>query len=58
MPVPEHAHHDPAELARRFGGKVANNIEEALADLPAPRLVAGSLYLAGGVLAANGQLPD
>ena len=58
VPVPEHAHHDPAELARRFGGKAARDFQQALADLPAPRLVAGSLYLAGAVLAANGEVPD
>jgi dihydrofolate synthase/folylpolyglutamate synthase len=58
VPVPDHAHHDPAELARRFGGRAAASVEGALAELPEPRLVAGSLYLAGEVLAANGQLPD
>jgi dihydrofolate synthase/folylpolyglutamate synthase len=58
VPVPDHAHHDPAELARRFGGNAAQNVGEALAGLPAPRLVAGSLYLAGAALAANNQVPD
>jgi hypothetical protein len=29
-----------------------------LANLPAPRVIAGSLYLAGEVLAANGEIPD
>jgi len=58
VPVPDHAHHDPAELAERFGGGAVSNIEEALADLPAPRLIAGSLYLAGEALAANGEAPD
>ena len=57
VPVPDHAHHNPAELAERFGGMAANSVAEALADLPAPRLIAGSLYLAGAVLAANGQIP-
>jgi hypothetical protein len=33
-------------------------VEEALGDLPGPWLVAGSLYLAGEVLAANGEVPD
>ena len=58
VPVPDHAHHDPEELARRFGGNAAANITDALAGLPAPRLIAGSLYLAGEVLAANDQIPD
>jgi dihydrofolate synthase/folylpolyglutamate synthase len=58
VPVPDHAHHDPQDLAARFGGKAAASVEEALADLPEPRLVAGSLYLAGEVLAANGEMPD
>ena len=58
VPVPDHPHHEPAELAARFGGRSAASFEAALADLPAPRLVAGSLYLAGEVLAGNGELPD
>jgi dihydrofolate synthase/folylpolyglutamate synthase len=58
VPVPDHAHHDPAELARQFGGRSSRSVEEALTDLPEPRLVAGSLYLAGAVLAANGEMPD
>jgi dihydrofolate synthase/folylpolyglutamate synthase len=56
--VPDHEHHDPEELARRFGGRAEASVEEALADLPEPRLIAGSLYLAGEVLAANGEIPD
>jgi dihydrofolate synthase/folylpolyglutamate synthase len=58
VPVPDHAHHDPAELARRFGGKWASDFTDALDGLPAPRLVAGSLYLAGAVLTANDEVPD
>ena len=58
VPVPDHAHHEPHELAEKFGGRAARSIEQALADLPEPRLVAGSLYLAGEVLAANGEVPD
>lgn len=41
--------------------KWAGSIEDALAALPAdgaPVLIAGSLYLAGKVLAANGEVPD
>jgi len=58
VPVRDHAHHPPQELAKRFGGRKAESVEEALSDLPAPRLIAGSLYLAGEVLAANGEQPD
>lgn len=58
VPVPDHAHHDPAELAARFGGRAATSLEEALHDMPAPRLIAGSLYLAGEALRLNDQLPD
>ena len=58
VPVPDHDHHPPEELARRFGGTAAATLTEALADLPEPRLILGSLYLAGQALEENGQLPD
>jgi len=58
VPVPDHDHHDPDDLARRFGGRAAASLQDALANLPAPRLIAGSLYLAGAALAANGEIPD
>ena len=58
VPVADHAHHDPDELAREFGGQAMPEIEEALAAVPGPRLVAGSLYLAGTVMALNDELPD
>ncbi|HET9356074.1 MAG TPA: bifunctional folylpolyglutamate synthase/dihydrofolate synthase [Sphingomicrobium sp.] len=58
VPVPGHDHHDPASLAARFGGRAALSLEDALADLPAPRLIVGSLYLAGLALALNGEQPD
>ena len=58
VPVADHEHHDPAELAAQFGGRAAGSLEEALAGLPAPRLIAGSLYLAGKALRLNGQTPD
>jgi dihydrofolate synthase/folylpolyglutamate synthase len=58
VPVPGHQHHDPAVLAARFGGTAAGSLEQALDGVPAPRLVAGSLYLAGEALAANNELPD
>ena len=58
VPVEDHAHHEPAGLAERFGGRPANSLNDALRDLPAPRLVAGSLYLAGEALRLNAQIPD
>jgi dihydrofolate synthase/folylpolyglutamate synthase len=67
VPVPDHEHHAPADLAAiaaslgvaRTG--VADDVASALTALPrAPSrvLILGSLYLAGSVLAANGQAPD
>jgi dihydrofolate synthase/folylpolyglutamate synthase len=58
VPVVDHEHHDPAALAERYGGRAAQSLEDALAALPAPRLVAGSLYLAGRALELNNELPD
>ena len=58
VPVGGHPHHDPGQLAERFGGRAALSLREALKGLPAPRLIAGSLYLAGEALAANGEIPD
>lgn len=57
VPVADHVHHDPADLAKTFGGRALPSVELALGCVPAPRLVAGSLYLAGAVLAANDELP-
>ncbi|OAN59847.1 bifunctional folylpolyglutamate synthase/dihydrofolate synthase [Sphingomonas sp. TDK1] len=72
VPIPGHAHHAPAELAAlvaRLGVRVAgtaDNVPAALriiaerteADAPSAVLILGSLYLAGVVLEANGELPD
>jgi len=58
VPVPDHEHHDPANLAAQFDGRAASGLAEALADLPASRLIAGSLYLAGEALRLNDQAPD
>ncbi|MBY9062075.1 bifunctional folylpolyglutamate synthase/dihydrofolate synthase [Sphingomonas yunnanensis] len=70
LPVPGHAHHDPADLAalaREMGvpaAATAGSITEAVAAVanavaaPAAVLVLGSLYLAGEVLSANDELPD
>ena len=46
------------DKGEQFGGTAATTLEEALAPLPAPRLIAGSLYLAGEVLRLNRQFPD
>lgn len=67
VPVSDHAHHAPkaiadAARARSFGASSAPSVEAALAQIaaapPPTVLIAGSLYLAGSVLAANRQLPD
>jgi len=58
VPVPDHDHHDPAELAQRFQGVAAAGLADALDRLPAPRLIAGSLYLAGEALRLNQEPPD
>jgi dihydrofolate synthase/folylpolyglutamate synthase len=68
VPVPGHAHHDPADLAataRALGipsTGVATDVPTALASLQttdAPLvLILGSLYLAGEVLRENDELPD
>ena len=58
VPVLDHPHHDPALLAARFSGRAAASLEKALGLLPAPRLIVGSLYLAGEALALNGEHPD
>ena len=71
VPVPDPAHHDPAELvaiaeAEGLNGMAAASAAAALdwsgrhADRTNPPvvLILGSLYLAGAVLAENGPLPD
>lgn len=67
VPVPGHACHAPADLvrqARALGLRtdVAADPAAALALLarvePESILIAGSLYLAGGVLTANGEVPE
>ena len=70
VPVPGHPHHAPADLAAAARGAgltslTAAGVEPALgwiarhADRERPPivLVMGSLYLAGEVLRANGQMP-
>ena len=69
IPVPGHVHHAPealAALARSFGktAETSSTPADALdligmrSALPNLVLIAGSLYLAGEVLAANDQPPD
>ncbi len=67
VPVPDHDHHAPqaiADAARERGisatiaEDVAAALEQIAPDAPPTVLIAGSLYLAGSVLAANRQLPD
>jgi dihydrofolate synthase/folylpolyglutamate synthase len=71
VPVPDHAHHAPAELvgiakANGLTARADTSVRAALdwigrhADRAAPPfvLVMGSLYLAGEVLRDNGQMPD
>ena len=57
VPVPDHPSHEPAVLAEQFDGRASATLAEALDPLPAPRLIAGSLYLAGEVLRLNQQFP-
>jgi dihydrofolate synthase / folylpolyglutamate synthase len=58
VPIADHPHYDPAELAERFGGRAAPTLRLALSGLQGPWLIAGSLYLAGEALAANAEIPD
>lgn len=67
VPVPGHAHHDPADLAataRALGipsAATAPDVPTALANIHAEAplvLILGSLYLAGEVLRENDELPD
>ncbi len=70
VPVPDHAHHAPSALAAAalslgLRGEIAGDVPaalDAIADRADPAnppvvLILGSLYLAGGVLAANEQVP-
>jgi dihydrofolate synthase/folylpolyglutamate synthase len=65
VPIGEHASFAPGELADiaaelGFQADPHDSVEEALAAAPEDSrvLIFGSLYLAGEVLAANGQVPD
>jgi dihydrofolate synthase/folylpolyglutamate synthase len=65
VPIGDHASFAPNELAEiaaelGFAADAHDSIENALGAVPgdARVLIFGSLYLAGEVLAANGQVPD
>ncbi len=67
VPVPGHAHHAPDALVEigvslgmpsRVAADVPTALERIVATTPPTVLIIGSLYLAGAVLAANGELPD
>lgn len=68
VPIPGHAHHAPADLARNVAAlkadidaRSATDLSTALSSLPPgnmPILICGSLYLAGEVLRLNEELPD
>lgn len=70
VPVPDHEHHAPdrlADIASDLGinASTAGNVEAALRAItdradpahPPVVLIVGTLYLAGAVLAGNGQIP-
>jgi dihydrofolate synthase/folylpolyglutamate synthase len=65
VPIPDHACFTPSDLVEvagelGFAASAHDNVEEAVRSVPgdARVLIFGSLYLAGGVLAANDQVPD
>lgn len=65
VPIPDHSCFSPDDLAEiagelGFTADAHENVEEALAAVPQGDrvLIFGSLYLAGAVLAANGQVPS
>jgi dihydrofolate synthase/folylpolyglutamate synthase len=65
VPIPDHSSFSPDDLMEiaaglGFSAEAHDSVEEALASAPTDTriLIFGSLYLAGAVLAANGQVPD
>ncbi|HEY7959716.1 MAG TPA: folylpolyglutamate synthase/dihydrofolate synthase family protein [Sphingomicrobium sp.] len=65
VPIPDHSCFSPDDLAEiaaelGFRADAHDDVEQALAAIPEDErvLIFGSLYLAGAVLAANGQLPN
>jgi dihydrofolate synthase / folylpolyglutamate synthase len=65
VPIPDHPCFPPSDLVQiagemGFAADAHDSVSEALARIPADArvLIFGSLYLAGVVLAGNGQVPD
>ena len=63
VPIPGHDHHAPADLAALAASlgipaSTAADVPEALTGIERPVLITGSLYLAGEVLALNGEAPQ
>jgi dihydrofolate synthase / folylpolyglutamate synthase len=63
VPIEGHDHHAPDQLVRiatalGLPAKAAPDIAHAIATSAGPILIAGSLYLAGTVLALNGEPPQ
>jgi dihydrofolate synthase/folylpolyglutamate synthase len=58
VPVPDHEYHPPEALAAQYAPDIAAALRAIGPEGPPVVLVMGSLYLAGAVLAANGQPPD
>lgn len=65
VPIPDHACFTPSDLVEiagelGFAADAHDSVEEAIIAIPADAriLIFGSLYLAGVVLEANGQIPD
>ena len=65
VPIPDHSCFSPQDLVDiagelGFAAEAHDDFQDAVAAAPADArlLIFGSLYLAGAVLAANGQLPD
>jgi dihydrofolate synthase/folylpolyglutamate synthase len=59
VPVPGHEAHPPSAFGKQAKG--APDLPAALAALPddgLPVLIVGSLYLAGGALRLNDEVPD
>ena len=65
VPIPGHACFTPSDLVEIAGGlgfaaDAVDDVQAALRSIPSDArvLIFGSLYLAGTVLAANGEVPD
>ena len=64
MPIPDHEHHSPDDWrhcytsAFSLDSASADRLRQTTAEAAPTVLIVGSLYLAGEVLAANGEAPD